>query len=98
MAYPGAGHLLELKKLLYRQPKLFSEDAISCLELDKAPCKEIKTVRVTRELRLPRREALDLLAMTPYFWHAPPDIESRISQEDGLVTTAEVLLTAFRLG
>lgn len=96
VAHPGSGHLMELKRLLYKQPKLFSEDSIRNAEMHSAGFELMQTVRVKRELVLPQNEALYLLAMTPYFWHAPQSEDGPLLPEGDFTTTVEVLLTAFR--
>ena len=95
IGYPGASHLVELKSLLYKQPKLFSEDSIPVADLHAAGFQQGQTVRVKRELTLTQSDAVDLLGMTPFFWHAPHDITDQLTVEDGFRTTVDILLAAF---
>ena len=96
VAQPGSGHLLELKRLLYEDPVLFSEEAVSQADLQQAGLEHVHSVRVKRQVALPHKEALDLLAMTPYCWHAPVDIAERMSKEADFMISLEILLTAYR--
>ena len=96
VAQPGSGHLLELKQLLYEDPALFSEEAVPQADLQQAELEHVQTVRVKRQVALPHEEALDLLAMTPYCWHAPVDIAERMSKEADFTISLEILLTAYR--
>ena len=96
VAQPGSGHLLELKQLLYEEPMLFSEDAASQADLQQAGLEHVQSVRVKRQVALPHEEALDLLAMTPYCWHAPVDIAGRMSKEADFTVSLEILLAAYR--
>ena len=96
VAQPGSGHLLELKQLLYEDPVLFSEEAVPQADLQQAGLEHVQSVRVERQVALPHEEALDLLAMTPYCWHAPVDIAERMSKEAHFTISLEILLTAYR--
>lgn len=95
VAYPGERHLIELKCRLYKEPKLFTEDSLPFAELQKAGFEQKETVRVKKELVLTQGEALDLLGMTPFYWHAPLDITSQLALENEPKMTIEVLLTVF---
>ena len=96
VAQPGSGHLLELKQLLYEEPVPFSEETIPQADLQQAGLEHVQSVRVTRQVALPNNEALDLLAMTPYCWHAPVDIAERMSKEADFTISLEVLLTVYQ--
>ena len=96
VAYPGERHLIELKRLLYKQPRLFSEDSVSGADLLSAGFQQAQTIRVRRELTLTQSEAADLLGMTPFFWHAPKDTPKQMTIETGFRTTVDILLAAFR--
>ena len=96
VAQPGSGHLLELKQLLYKDPVLFSEEAVAQADLQQAGLEHVQSIRVERQVALPHEEALDLLAMTPYSWHAPVDIAERMFSEAAFTTSLEILLTAYR--
>ncbi len=96
VGYPGEQHLIELKRLLYKEPKLFTEDSIPAADLLSAGFEQGQTVRVKQELTLKQRDALDLLGMTPFFWRAPQDITDQLTMEAGFRTTIDILLTAFR--
>ena len=96
VAQPGSGHLLELKQLLYEDPVLFSEEAVAQADLQQAGLEHVQSIRVKRQVALPHEEALDLLAMTPYCWHAPVDIAERMFSEAAFTTSLEILLTAYR--
>ena len=96
VGYPGEQHLIELKSLLYKQPKLFTEDSIPVADLLSAGFEQRQTVRVKQKLTLTQEDALDLLGMTPFFWRAPEDITSQLqTMEAGFKTTVDILLTAF---
>lgn len=95
VGYPGESHLIELKSLLYKQPKLFTEDSIRVADLHLAGFQQGQTVRVKRELTLTQSDAVDLLGMTPFFWHAPHDIKDQLTIEDGFRITVDILITAF---
>ena len=96
VGYPGEQHLIELKSLLYKQPTLFSEDSIPVAELLSAGFQQGQTVRVRNDLTLTQSDAVNLLGMTPFFWHAPPDIAKQLAVEDGFRTRIDILVTTFR--
>ena len=96
VAHPGRGHLLELKQLLYAEPMLSNEAAKPQADLQQAGLEHVQSARVEKQLALPRDEAIDLLAMTPYCWHAPVDIAERLSKEAYFTISLEILLTAYQ--
>ncbi len=96
-AHPGPRHLVELRALVYdrvrphelKPPLRHDPDRFE--QLSSEPLRWTVTVEGPAALG-------DLFAMTPYRWHAPPDIGRRISAAGagGLVATAEVQLTCYR--
>jgi hypothetical protein len=77
-AFPGAGHLEHLRSMVYADPHP---------HVVKPPLRDagewfIQTgsLSVTFTLAFTDVAALrDLFAMTPYRWHAPPDMDDRIA-------------------
>lgn len=89
LAHPGEEHLMALRRLVYDEAR--PHDV-------KAPLRDAATWfapsgvdRVT----FPVAIDADLFAMTPYRWHAPPDIGERLAATDE-VTTADIVVTSYR--
>jgi len=97
-AYPGPGHLAELRRLVYEQAHPHEVKP----PLRHAPHRFVEAART--RLRFPvvlEDPALlaDLFTMTPYRWHAPHDIAERLEAAlaPRFVTHAEVELSVYRL-
>jgi 23S rRNA (guanine745-N1)-methyltransferase len=94
-AHPGPRHLAEVRALVYAQarpheikPPLRGTDAFT----------EVTSARVTFPVVVKDLAQLrDLFAMTPYRWHAKPDIDDRLAAAaPGFTTTADILITLYR--
>ena len=82
---------------LQDRPELYCHTAPAHLDsLQQAGLEHVQSARVEKQLALPRDEAIDLLAMTPYCWHAPVDIAERLSKEAYFTISLEILLTAYQ--
>jgi 23S rRNA (guanine745-N1)-methyltransferase len=96
-AFPGTGHLEHLRSMVYPDPR---PHAI------KPPLRDadewfIQTgsLSVTFSLTVTEVAALrDLFAMTPYRWHAPPDMDDRIAAavSPRFETHADIHLATYR--
>lgn len=95
-AHPGPDHLSALRALVYPDgarphtvkpplratPDLFTEQS---------------THRLTFEITAPTPDLLHaLFAMTPYRWHATPNITTRLTSAAPLTTPADIQLTLYR--
>ncbi|HLH99503.1 MAG TPA: methyltransferase domain-containing protein [Acidimicrobiales bacterium] len=97
VVHPGPGHLEALRALVYADARPHEV---------KAPLRgagdlfaEVRHDRVTFPLVAGDvGELRDLFAMTPYRWHAPPDIDARLAAaaDGGFQTVADVRLTVYR--
>lgn len=85
---PGAGHLWELKEILYDRPYPNDEDFPPCRGFTL-----LETVREERVLDLPAGDCVrDLFAMTPYFWKTPKEGRERLASIGTLSVTASFLI------
>lgn len=89
-ATPGPGHIFALRELVYETPKARAAES---------PPNGFTLVR-EETLAFPihltgPKDALDLLAMTPYYWHAPQEAQARIGRVEALETTAEFVLSLY---
>lgn len=81
-AVPGRWHLMGLKEILYEQPyeNQYRETEYSGFTF-------VSRQEVKREIRIPDAEtALDLFAMTPYFWKTGVEGAKRLQKTKGFVT------------
>ncbi len=95
-AHPGPDHLAQLRELVYDDPRPHElkpplRHAEGCFEI-------FSSEPLRWEMHLGEPAALlDLFAMTPYRWHGPPDIASRLATTpDAAVVTADVRVTCYR--
>jgi 23S rRNA (guanine745-N1)-methyltransferase len=96
-AHPGPDHLDALRALVYDTPH--PHDVKAPLRND-ARWSVLDEHRVRYRLTLTSGgEVAQLLAMTPYRWHAPRDIDERIAghidSHSGFSTTADVVVTRY---
>jgi 23S rRNA (guanine745-N1)-methyltransferase len=96
MAHPGPAHLPALRALIYpdARPHEVKPPLRSTGEFSQTGSQD-----VIFTVPLPDTASLhDLYAMTPYWWHGPPDIEERLARAaSGLSeTVADVRLTTYR--
>lgn len=92
---PGPKHLNGLRQIIY--PEL-REHAVSTISEE---VKELFTLsserRVHYPLELKSREAvMDLLSMTPYFWHIDLRTKAKVEALDRLATDVDVEIRVFR--
>ena len=99
LAHPGAGHLASLRQLVYDDPRPHEvKDPLRDAGELFAP---VGTMTVTFPIALTDGGQLnDLFAMTPYRWHAPPDIVERLATEagrpGGFETEVDVIVSSYR--
>jgi 23S rRNA (guanine745-N1)-methyltransferase len=90
---PGPDHLLALRKLVYSTPRVRAAEP---------PPEGFGLVReeaLTFPLRVESAEDLaDLLAMTPYYWRARPEVRETIGRWAPLETTADLSLALYTSG
>lgn len=96
-AHPGPGHLESLRRLVYAEPRP---------HLVKSPLRdagewftETSSISVTFPVVITDVSSLrDMFAMTPYRWHAPPDIDMRITEalSPRFETLADIRITTYR--
>ena len=87
---PGPSHLLALRELIYESPRARSAEA------PPKGCTLVRQETLAFALRLASPEdALDLLAMTPYYWHAGEDVREGIGRTAGLETPAEFVISLY---
>jgi len=93
---PGAGHLFSLKELLYRTPS--GHDPAPAPALGRESGFEPLAVhRIGYDLSLEGpQQVADLLAMTPFFWSASPEVQARLAALDRLETRVDVVLQVYR--
>lgn len=95
-AHPAAEHLAEVRALVYDQARPHEVKAPLRNSADFA---QVGAARVTFTITVAGAEQLqDLFAMTPYRWHARPDIYDRLSAaaRPTFTTTADVQLTLYQ--
>ncbi|MHB1931164.1 MAG: putative RNA methyltransferase, partial [Acidimicrobiales bacterium] len=96
-AHPGPRHLEQLRTLVY--PDAHHHAVKSPLRHGASWFEEIGSQAVTFPVALPDRQAVaDLFTMTPYRWHAPPDMEERLdaATRRPFATVADVRVTVYR--
>jgi 23S rRNA (guanine745-N1)-methyltransferase len=96
-AFPGAGHLEQLRSMVYSDPRPHAV---------KPPLRDADewfiqadSLSVTFTLAFTDGAALrDLFAMTPYRWHAPPDMDDRIAAavSPHFETLADIQVATYR--
>jgi 23S rRNA (guanine745-N1)-methyltransferase len=99
MAHPGPAHLPALRALIY--PDARPHEVKPPLRDAGKWFSQCSAHDVT--FTVPVRDAAslrDLYAMTPYWWHGPPDIEERLALAASWLseTVADVRLTTYRRG
>jgi len=96
VAHPGPRHLAELRRLVYAQPQL--HEVKDPLRGATALFTRTGRISVTFPFVTTDPRALhDLFTMTPYRWHAPPDVDERLdaAARDGFVTDVDVIITTY---
>jgi 23S rRNA (guanine745-N1)-methyltransferase len=89
IAHPGEEHLMALRRLVYDDPR--PHDVKDPLRGAGEWFDRVGSDRAT----FPVPVDDDLFAMTPYRWHAPPDIGERLAAGP-TSTTADILVTTYR--
>lgn len=96
-AYPGPGHLGALRELVYAEAR--PHEIKAPLRDSAATFEEVDTTEVSFPVEVDDYSTLhDLFAMTPYRWHAPPDMEARLAAAVAapFETVADIRLTRYR--
>jgi 23S rRNA (guanine745-N1)-methyltransferase len=91
---PGEDHLFSFKELLYDTPARF-EPSESLSEADGFEPVTVHRIRYKLQLRGAGQVA-NLLAMTPFYWTANQDTQSRLSAVEELDTEVDILVHAYR--
>jgi 23S rRNA (guanine745-N1)-methyltransferase len=87
---PGPSHLYALRELVYETPKArAAEETPNGFVLAQE-----ETLAFPIHLTGPK-DALDLLAMTPYYWHAPEEAQARLRRVEQMETGAEFVLSVY---
>ncbi len=93
VTYPGEGHLLQLRELIYDEVRQSGFDPASVLG-EGFEAVEQQTVRYDFTLQN-QQEIQQLLAMTPHGWRINPAAKARISELNQLTLTLDVNLARF---
>src|SRR5487761_1291082 len=91
---PGEDHLFSFKELLYDAPERF-EPSSSLSEADGFELITVHRFQYKLELRGPGQVA-NLLAMTPFYWTADQDTQTRLQAVKELDTEIDVIVQAYR--
>jgi len=89
---PGPKHLFGLKQLIYQTPRQHDqEEAVpDGFELS-------ERARITYSIHLKASEdIMNLLAMTPYYWHIDPVTQRRVEERSELQTEVDFIVTVYR--
>jgi 23S rRNA (guanine745-N1)-methyltransferase len=97
-AHPGTAHLGSIRRLVYAEPR--PHVVKDPLRAGEEWFRRVGTMRVTYPLTLASPADLaDLFTMTPYRWHAPPEIDARLAEEaaapGGFTTEVDVVVTSY---
>lgn len=96
VAHPGPRHLEELRRLVYATPRPHA--AKDPMRHGGEWFTRAGSVSVTFPFFTDDAQVLrDLFAMTPYRWHAPPDIGDRLDHaaSEGFTTDVDVVITSY---
>lgn len=96
-AHPGPSHLQELRALVYSEPH--PHEVKPPLRGLAARFEQLDAVAVSFPVEVVDRDILsDLFTMTPYRWHAPPDMDRRLDEATArpFTTVADVRVTSYR--
>jgi 23S rRNA (guanine745-N1)-methyltransferase len=96
-AHPGPDHLEELRRLVYAEAR--PHEVKSPLRSAREWFVELGSEAIVFPVVVTDPSNLeDLFAMTPYRWHAPPDIKDRLAAaaSSRFETVADVRVTAYR--
>lgn len=88
---PAGNHLLELKKLIYIEPRPHDEEVTSFKSLQHDQ-RDI----VDFEIQLSEGEPYDLLSMTPYYWHASEEAQTHVKSLKSLRSPASFSIDIYR--
>ncbi|MCL6417395.1 methyltransferase domain-containing protein [Aestuariirhabdus sp. Z084] len=92
---PGQHHLLELRQAIYDEVRLHEEEKVLKQLPESFQC--VATERCEFSFTLEGSEQmLDLLAMTPHYWHINPEQKQRLIARKTLTTRADFKLELVR--
>jgi 23S rRNA (guanine745-N1)-methyltransferase len=99
-AHPGPGHLAALRRLVYAE-EAHPHEIKDPLRHSREWFAPAGTVTVSFPITITdAATAGDLFAMTPYRWHAPPDISARleeaVAEPGGFRTEADIVISSYR--
>lgn len=89
---PAAGHLMELKSVLYDKPYPNAEEAVPYEGFDYADIVPVTAVMPIRD----NASLMALFRMTPYAWKTPKEGVERLSVLEGLDVTLDFRIHVFR--
>ena len=95
-AHPGPSHLQELRALVYPEPH---PHEVKPPLRGSARFEQLDAAAVCFPVEVADRDILsDLFTMTPYRWHAPPDMDRRLDEATArpFTTVADVRVTSYR--
>lgn len=94
--HPGPEHLMSLRELVYEDAR--PHEVKPPLRAAARWFTEVETLALGFPIAADAALLDDLFAMTPYRWHAPPDIRARLSAaaQSGFETAADVRVTTYR--
>jgi 23S rRNA (guanine745-N1)-methyltransferase len=100
IAHPGAGHLRELRALVYAD-EARPHDTKDPLRHGQTWFTRVRTITVTFPMVIDESRSLwNLFAMTPYRWHGPPDMGDVLAREaerpGGFATEVDVIISSYR--
>lgn len=92
---PGQNHLMSLRQAIYPQVRPYPEDK----RLQNLPedLELIETLPITGTLELPDSQTImDLLAMTPHYWHVKPDQKRHLETLEHLSCPLDMRLSVIQ--
>lgn len=87
---PASHHLYQLKDLIYPEVRLHDETPEQ-LEGFTISHQE----KLSYSMQLSGEESLDLLQMTPFFWHAKSEVKDQLAQADNFLCDADFLIRIY---
>ena len=92
MLTPGQGHLLGLRQEIYDTVRPYPED--KRLQDLPAELQVVQQLSIQHEMQLQDGQAImDLLAMTPHYWHVKPAQKAQLVQRESLLCALDMRLS-----
>ncbi len=89
---PGKSHLYGLKSLIYDAPQQHDEED----EMPAGFCLQDRVVLADKMLLTSSQDITNLLAMTPYYWHLPPERQEAIAALTSLETDINFVINIYK--